>query len=59
MKEIMNLEEACKYFDVTDKTLYKWEKMGLKPVRMSQKLKFYQRDEILRFFEQIKNKKEW
>lgn len=59
MKEIMSLKEACEYFQVTDKTLLNWEQMGLRPVRMSQKLKFYQKDEILRFFEQVKRRKEW
>ena len=59
MKEVMTKDELIEYLDISETTLRKLEELGLRPARMTQKLKFFRRDEILRFMESRENITKW
>ena len=52
LKEYMTLNDMKEYFDFKDgKTFEKWERQGLKTIKLTRRTKFYKADDIREFLD--------
>lgn len=53
LKEYMTLDDMAEYFNLDKKSIYNWERNGLKTIQLSTRLKFYKADDVREYLEQF------